>query len=630
MKSLRNHIKNLTLAWFIVSISVVIGVFIYYSALMKYKESERTRSLMLDEIRTKFSLLIEDEVTLSEFLLNEFIAGERNVPERYLDRFQWFVFTKNDVILSSNHPQLELGGIFSPNLSWKNGAGFGMVSILGRDYFVVASRRWNYEFMVAIDFSELGKLLPDRLGDVYIVSTNGKIIGGGENRLNGLTISVLGVDLKDLKFATRTEEIRKGFRDFSCRFEPHGFYILSVYNRRSMLKGIMLELLPYILGLSVGLLVYIFFITQLTLRSIMRPVDKIVADINEGRIPIETEYTEFESISNALEEFIIRLKSIYQGLRFTATLEFDVDLNDPEADVKTIRKFELSLPMVFRKYRAIAYYSVQDDHLELVSMGGHPDEISGILEKFGKDYIPINRIKPLLQENPLTAIWMSFRDLSGHVLMIPLYSDRILRYVVMIYIDEVASKTEAEAGEILVLEYNLILDQINILRKLNTLATTDFLTGLKNRMYFMSRLEEECERAKRYGIGPKSFGVFMVDLDGLKRVNDTFGHEAGDEYIKTFADYLKKITRKSDVAGRLGGDEFGIIWVNVDENDLKIIEKRLLEGLEKIRTPKYGLKISVSLGSALYGVDGTTPDELLNRADLRMYKIKERKKARDR
>lgn len=156
-------------------------------------------------------------------------------------------------------------------------------------------------------------------------------------------------------------------------------------------------------------------------------------------------------------------------------------------------------------------------------------------------------------------------------------------------------------------------------------ATHDGMTGLANRSLFMDRLRNAVARNTRE---QKPSGVLMIDMDGLKQINDTHGHRIGDAVIIEFSNRLKKVTRDTDTAARLGGDEFGIILSPVENIDG--ISSAMQRINSEINPPfvfeekKYQLKASI--GSALIPNDGEDPDKLLELADHRMYAAKQLRK----
>lgn len=151
----------------------------------------------------------------------------------------------------------------------------------------------------------------------------------------------------------------------------------------------------------------------------------------------------------------------------------------------------------------------------------------------------------------------------------------------------------------------------------------DSLTGLKNRRYFENELFMLINKSARYN---ESFFVVCVDLDGLKKVNDTMGHLAGDELIRYFSHNFKKRLRSSDVLSRTGGDEFSCIILYASKQD--IIDK--MDSLEKyfhdnpLIIEAHAIVCSFSYGISCYPTDGGTLDELIGTADNRMYQNKKR------
>jgi len=160
-------------------------------------------------------------------------------------------------------------------------------------------------------------------------------------------------------------------------------------------------------------------------------------------------------------------------------------------------------------------------------------------------------------------------------------------------------------------------------RRLEYLANYDALTGLPNRSLLHDRLTQAIQRAHRQA---KAVAVQFVDLDRFKLINDTLGHNTGDRVLIEAASRLRQCLRATDTVARLGGDEFILIQEDVDSPDVvEQVARKVLEAFAPRFpvAPPQGLFVSVSIGLALYPVDGLTPDELLMRADLAMYRAKE-------
>jgi diguanylate cyclase (GGDEF)-like protein len=155
------------------------------------------------------------------------------------------------------------------------------------------------------------------------------------------------------------------------------------------------------------------------------------------------------------------------------------------------------------------------------------------------------------------------------------------------------------------------------------LARTDALTGVPNRRYVEEVIEGECARAERQG---RQLSVAMVDVDGLKGINDGYGHSAGDEVLVRLAQIARWSCRRGDVVGRYGGDEFLFVLPEADLRAARRFAERFRSRLEKEKIRLSGRKtvgVRVSLGVAEYEKgDGEMPTELIKRADGELYQAK--------
>ena len=150
------------------------------------------------------------------------------------------------------------------------------------------------------------------------------------------------------------------------------------------------------------------------------------------------------------------------------------------------------------------------------------------------------------------------------------------------------------------------------------MAVTDSLTGLYVRRYFMVKLQEEIHRAERYN---KPLSVVMVDLDRFKKINDTYGHDAGDRALKTISQFFQKNIRDIDAIGRYGGEEFVMLIPDADKKAAFCLAERLRKELAKVKLEDLP-PITISLGIATYPSDGTDIEELIKKADAAMYEAK--------
>lgn len=151
-------------------------------------------------------------------------------------------------------------------------------------------------------------------------------------------------------------------------------------------------------------------------------------------------------------------------------------------------------------------------------------------------------------------------------------------------------------------------------------ALTDALTGMQNRRYFDDALKEYLEEFRRIG---KPVGLMVLDLDHFKSVNDTHGHDVGDEVLRRVAQCLKDFTRYHDVAARVGGEEFAVVAPNMDLEILQKFAERIRKAISElvIESGNVRLKVTSSFGLALW--DGReTSDAFYKRADKMLYKAK--------
>ena len=158
-------------------------------------------------------------------------------------------------------------------------------------------------------------------------------------------------------------------------------------------------------------------------------------------------------------------------------------------------------------------------------------------------------------------------------------------------------------------------------RRMVTLTRTDPLTGLFNRAHLLPTLEQEVSRTRR---SDRGFCLLMVDLDGLKAVNDTFGHHRGDEVLRAIGRIIHRSIRTVDAAYRYGGDEFLILLPETDIPGAFVVAEKIRTGAEEVGLALTGTDgtTSVSIGLVSHPEDGSTAEELMLAADRAMYQAK--------
>ncbi len=177
--------------------------------------------------------------------------------------------------------------------------------------------------------------------------------------------------------------------------------------------------------------------------------------------------------------------------------------------------------------------------------------------------------------------------------------------------------------------YVAVFSDITLIKKqeqqLQRIAHHDALTGLPNRLLFLDRLKQAEAQVRRTG---SLLAVCYGDLDGFKPVNDRYGHEAGDVVLVMIGKRMQECVRSGDTVGRIGGDEFVILLMNLEGlEECEMVLTRLLDEVaQPIQLEGHSVSVSASLGVALFPQDDADPDLLLRHADQAMYQAKRRGK----
>ena len=190
--------------------------------------------------------------------------------------------------------------------------------------------------------------------------------------------------------------------------------------------------------------------------------------------------------------------------------------------------------------------------------------------------------------------------------------------------DQLADVVDVDDRDRLIEEISLLRGKVARLQErvqqLDQLAHQDSLIDLPNRRGFMRELERLIARVDRYGVNG---AMLFVDVDGLKIINDTFGHRAGDEALVQIADLLSKGVRHSDVVARIGGDEYGILLESSDESAAQETAARLIDQISACQFLHDGeaLPLGVAIGVGM--IDSLdTAEAVMERADEAMYRRK--------
>lgn len=247
--------------------------------------------------------------------------------------------------------------------------------------------------------------------------------------------------------------------------------------------------------------------------------------------------------------------------------------------------------------------------------------IAGRVIELGESFLvkDIENDPRIMQKNRLHYKTKSFVSIplkiADRIIGVLNISDKITGQV---FNDEDLNLIQSFANQAaVVIERNMFCKQAEEFKKL---SITDPLTGLYNRRYLLSRLEEEILRVERYG---RPLCILMLDIDDFKSYNDTYGHPVGDKALKIVAEAVLNSVRSIDIVSRFGGDEFMIILPITDKTEAISIAERLGNDISKTEMPSSGLRmITVCIGIVSYPQDGNTIELILKNVDIALYNAK--------
>jgi len=267
-----------------------------------------------------------------------------------------------------------------------------------------------------------------------------------------------------------------------------------------------------------------------------------------------------------------------------------------------------------------------------------PDYVHGVdFDLFSSLRIPLGQglsgwvarnEKPISNGNP--AAETQYLGASSHVstlqsaLCVPLRGREGIAGVLTLYCHEKNYFTKEHLRMLLAASSKLGVSVENALQyeKAQSTASTDFLTGLPNARSICLHLEKELSRVRRTR---NPLAVLLCDLNGFKKVNDSFGHLTGNKLLQEIAARFKSSCREYDQVGRLGGDEFVFVLPDITKENIGEMEKRLSRAVQEAsRSSCPEMMVSVSVGSSFYPADGASGEELLSEADRSMYEVKEK------
>ncbi len=274
-------------------------------------------------------------------------------------------------------------------------------------------------------------------------------------------------------------------------------------------------------------------------------------------------------------------------------------------------------------------YARQEAHLQII--GVYPqDERSAFpayLQMEGVLGRAVDSAKPMVFTDELRRRCPDLAEVfDGHLFILPLVVHRYLWGLLVLERRahrEPFIMADYQTIQVLVEHLAILLENLRLYRQTMDLAVRDGLTGLLNHRRLHERLKEELSRSLRYH---HPMTLLMVDVDYFKRYNDTYGHQQGDEVLRTVAEILRQNVRQSDIVGRYGGEEFMIILPETTKSAAVALAQRLCEIVANTPFPGYPggapVRCTISIGVAGYPEDGLTASDLVAAADAALYRAK--------
>ena len=340
----------------------------------------------------------------------------------------------------------------------------------------------------------------------------------------------------------------------------------------------------------------------------------------EQNIQLEQEITERERA----EEDLKRHKDHLEEIVAERTIELSVINRELQGEIAERKQIEKSLKESEELYRALAersfagVYVVQDGKFRFINSN------AASYAGYKREELVNQKVDQVVHPQDREKVRQDARAMLRGELITPYEFRIITKQGQTRWIMETVTHISYQGKHAILGNSMEITDRKQMEEQIRAISITDQLTGLYNRRGFLTLAEQHLKLSSRTKMGML---LFFADLDGMKWINDTLGHEEGDRAITDVALILKETFRSSDIIARIGGDEFAILMIDTTGISAELIMTRLQDQVDKQNNERgRRYKISISVGTAYYDPDNPySLDELMSHADKLMYDQKRSK-----
>lgn len=325
----------------------------------------------------------------------------------------------------------------------------------------------------------------------------------------------------------------------------------------------------------------------------------------------------FDILNQAVNRRSVLYRASQEVIRAGADLErIYVSIHDAACELMSCEAFVITLLDEEEKFINGAY---------LIDRGGRSEQINiplgeGMSGKVIETGLPV-LVQDLMGESNFQGEHFGHADDVRSLVAVPFsIGDKVIGMLsAQSYKPAQYGPEELELLELLAAQAGVAIENARLLAKMEHMANTDGLTGLRNRRAYDQILEDELTRARRYGY---PLSLVIMDIDDFKQFNDRYGHSKGDEHLAEISRLTRSSVRDQDVVARVGGEEFGVILPHTSREGAKEFAERIRRSIEEAFKDKFDVGKTVSLGVAEYPLDASTLQDLYEAADQAMFAVK--------